>query len=203
MLAKSSKVMMLKRSKLLSLGVLISGRGSNLMAIQQHIKDGKLNAHIAIVIANRPAAPGLAWAKQAQLPCIELDTKQFANKAAYEAKLSEALELAEIDLVVLAGYMAILGKAFVQKFRGRIINIHPSLLPDFKGLHAQKQALDAGAKIAGCTVHYVDDGVDTGEIILQRTVPVLADDTEETLSERILKEEHQAYAQAIQLLIEK
>lgn len=186
----------------LALGILISGRGSNLIAIDQAIKARLLNAHIAVVISNNSVAPGLQWAKLENLNCYGLNPKDFASKQAYEARLIEILHQAKVGLVVLAGYMALLGKEFIRAFPQQIVNIHPSLLPAFKGLHPQKQALDYGAKISGCTVHFVDEGVDSGPIILQKTVPVMEDDTEEALSERILREEHLLYSRAIQMVAE-
>ena len=186
----------------LALGILISGRGSNLMAIDQAIKARMLNAHIAVVISNNPEAPGLQWAKLEDIECCSFNPKDFPSKAAYENQVIAHLKKAKVDLVILAGYLLLLSKSFINHFRGRIMNIHPSLLPAFAGLHPQKQALDYGAKISGCTVHFVDEGMDTGPIILQKAVPVMDDDTEATLSERILKEEHQCYTRAIELYAE-
>ncbi len=188
---------------MLKLGILISGRGSNLMALHQHIQTGGLKAQICIVISNNADAPGLAWAQKQGLNAMAVLRPDFSSKAEYEHKLLELLKQNHVELVVLAGYMAILGKPFIQAFRNRIINIHPSLLPAFRGLHPQRQALAAGVKVSGLTVHFVDEGVDTGPIILQQIVPVLDGDTEETLSERILKEEHTCYAQAIEMFAKK
>lgn len=189
-----------KKLRLFKLGVLISGRGSNLMALHQHIQSATLNAEIAVVISNVIDAPGLAWAQTQGLTCYGIERKIFPSKAEYEKKITDLLTSHHVDLVVLAGYMAILGKDFIEHFRNRIVNIHPSLLPAFPGLHPQRQALAAGVTESGCTVHFVDEGVDTGKIIAQKTVPVLPDDTEDTLSERILKEEHQLYAKAIEIV---
>lgn len=186
----------------LALGILISGRGSNLRAIDQAIKAGLLSAHIAMVISSDPNALGLQWAKTENIECCGLNPKDFPSKEAYEGHVLARLKKAQVGLLVLAGYMLLLGKTIIKQYRGRILNIHPSLLPAFKGLHPQRQALEYGVKISGCTVHFVDEGMDTGPIILQKSVPVMEDDSEEILSERILKEEHQCYARAIQMFAE-
>jgi phosphoribosylglycinamide formyltransferase-1 len=169
------------------------------MAIQEHIAKGSLNAKISVVISNRKEAPGLAWAKSEGLSSYFVNRKTFPTKDQFEAKIDQLLGDAGVDLIVMAGYMALLGKTFVNKNSGRIINIHPALLPAFPGLNAQGQALAAGVKVTGLTVHFVDEGLDSGPIILQQAVPVLDGDSVESLSERILKEEHQHYATAIQL----
>lgn len=178
------------------LGVLLSGRGSNFQAILRAIQDGRLEAEIAVVISNVPDAPGLAYAAAQGLKTVALNSKGV-KRAEFDQLLVAELDRAQVDLVVLAGYMRLLSPEFVQHYEGRMLNIHPSLLPSFKGLHAQKQALEAGVKIAGCTVHYVDTEMDTGPILMQAAVPVLTDDTEETLSARILEQEHQLYPAAI------
>jgi len=183
------------------LGILLSGRGSNFLAIHQAIHnpepDGRLpNAEIAIVLSNKSDAPGLAAARDLGIPAHHIPVAgrtPFERDAEFIAKLREA----EVDLVCLAGYMRIISPSFVAAFPNRILNVHPSLLPSFPGLDAQQQALEFGAKIAGCTVHFVDERVDHGIIILQRAVPVLDDDTPATLAARILIEEHQAYPEAI------
>ena len=177
------------------LGVLLSGRGSNFLAIQRAIVDGRLpGVEIVVVLSNKADAPGLAAARELGLATGVVEAKNAAER---DAALIAALREARVDLVCLAGYMRIISAAFVASFPQRILNVHPSLLPSFPGLDAQRQALEAGAQVAGCTVHFVDEQVDHGVIVLQRAVPVLDGDTVETLSERILGEEHVAYAEAI------
>jgi len=178
------------------LGILISGRGSNFVAIADAIAAGRLKAEIAVVISNKPDAPGLNKARERYLNAVTLPSKDQA-RAAYDRLLISELQRHQVDLVCLAGYMRLLGPEFIAAFAGRIVNIHPSLLPAFPGLHAQRQALEAGVKVAGCTVHFTDNGIDSGPIIKQATVPVLDGDTEESLSARILIEEHRIYAEAI------
>ena len=179
------------------LGILLSGRGSNFLAIHQAIEDGRLaGVEIALVLSNKSDAPGLDAARALGIPAHHIPV---AGRTPVERDLHfvRSLEEAKVDLVCLAGYMRIISPEFVAAFPNRIVNIHPSLLPSFPGLDAQAQALKFGAKIAGCTVHFVDERVDHGVIILQRAVPVLDDDTAATLSARILLEEHQAYPEAI------
>jgi len=183
------------------LGILLSGRGSNFLAIHQAIADGRLpNAEIAIVLSNKADAPGLEAARELGLPAHHIPV---AGRTPLERdeEFIERLNQAKVDLVCLAGYMRIISPAFVEAFPNRIVNIHPSLLPSFPGLEAQTQALDFGAKVSGCTVHFVDERVDHGVIILQRTVPVLDDDTPATLAARILIEEHQGYPEAIRRVL--
>lgn len=176
------------------LGILLSGRGSNFLAINKTIADGRLpGAEIAIVLSNVADAPGLTAARALGLRAEHVPGKG----AARDAELVRLLRAAEVDLVCLAGYMRIISAAFVEAFPERILNVHPSLLPSFPGLDAQRQALDFGAKVAGCTVHFVDEKVDHGVIVLQRAVPVEDGDTVETLSARVLVEEHSAYPEAI------
>lgn len=182
------------------LGILLSGRGSNFDAIADNIQSGKLAAGIAIVISNRPDAPGLESARRRGLNAQVIPSKG-RDRDAHDAEVIAALKSAGVDLVCLAGYMRLLSATFIQAFPNRILNIHPSLLPAFPGLDAQKQALAYGAKVTGCTVHFVDEHLDHGPIILQKTVPVLDDDTVETLSARILQEEHVAYSEAIQRIL--
>lgn len=182
------------------LGILLSGRGSNFRAIADNIAQGTLDAEIAVVISNRSAAPGLALARERGLPAVHLPS-QGLDRETYDAQLIQELELRGCDLVVLAGYMRILSGAFIRRFPLRILNVHPSLLPAFPGLDAQNQALEHGVKVAGCTVHFVDEGLDSGAIILQAAVPVLDDDTAETLAARILAEEHRVYSDAIRLVL--
>ena len=184
---------------LLKLGVLISGNGSNLQSIIDHIEKGSLKAAIKIVISNNPDAYGITRAEKHGIPFVVLKNGNFKNKEDFDAELVKILKDNGVELVILAGFMRIITPAFLKAFSGKIMNIHPALLPSFPGLHGQKQAVEYGVKFSGCTVHFVDDGVDTGPVILQSVVPVLNDDTEETLAERILKEEHKIYPQAIQL----
>jgi len=178
------------------LGILISGRGSNFVAIA----DAHLDAQIAIVISNREDAPGIAIARNRGLEAVVLPSSGV-DRETYDAKLSAALDAASVDLICLAGYMRLLSPAFIRRYPQRILNIHPSLLPSFPGLHAHRDALAHGAKISGCTVHFVDEGLDSGPIIQQAAVPVLDDDTEASLAARILKEEHRIYSEAIALVL--
>ena len=190
----------------LRLGVLVSGRGSNLQAIIDEIEAGTLKADVAVVISNKQRVPALERAKRHGLPTVFLDPQSVADapdpRHAYDRKLLETLQDYRVQLVVLAGYMKIVTSLFIDAYASRIMNIHPSLLPSFPGLHAQRQALEHGAKVSGCTVHFVTEGMDTGPIILQQAVPVEEGDTAETLSERILKEEHRLLPRAIRLFAE-
>jgi phosphoribosylglycinamide formyltransferase-1 len=186
----------------IKLGVLVSGRGSNLQAIINSIEQNKLEAEIVLVLSNVQDAPALERSKKHGLDAVFVDVKTFSNKAEFDQELVDRLKAKEVDLVCLAGYMKILSDNFIEAFAGKIINIHPSLLPAFPGLHPQRQALEHGAKISGCTVHFVDTGVDTGPIILQSAVPVLDDDDEASLSARILEKEHELYPEAIRLISE-
>ena len=178
------------------LGILLSGRGSNFQAIADQIAAGRLNAVVGAVISNQPDAPGLATARERGLPVVSLPSKGVPRDD-YDAQLVASLKSADVDLVCLAGFMRLLTATFIQAFPQRILNIHPSLLPAFPGLNAQAQALSHGVKITGCTVHFVDEGLDSGPIVAQAAVPVLNDDTAETLSARILVEEHRIYSEAI------
>lgn len=182
--------------------VLVSGRGTNLQALIDASRSGFIPGEISLVISDNPQAQALRRAQEAGVPTLVLDYRSFPNKRTYEAALLEVLERESPDLICLAGYMRIVGKEIVQRFRNRIMNIHPSLLPAFPGLEAQRQAVEYGVKVSGCTVHFVDEGMDTGPIILQATCPVFEDDTPETLAERILKYEHQIYPQAVKLFLE-
>lgn len=184
------------------LGILLSGRGSNFEAIARNIREGKLHAEIAVVISNVPSAPGLVKAQELGLPAVCIPSKGVPREE-HDRRVIDELKRRNVDLVCLAGYMRLLSPAFVEAFRGRILNIHPSLLPAFPGLNAQKQALDYGVKITGCTVHLVDEGLDSGPILLQAAVPVEPGDTEETLSARILREEHRLYPAAIQMVLDQ
>ena len=183
------------------LGILISGRGSNFEAISNAIVQGKLDADIAIVISNRASAPGLDIARDRGIP-MRVIPSQGIEREKYDKLLIEELKTHEVELVCLAGFMRLLSAGFVQAFPNRVVNIHPSLLPAFPGLDAQKQAFDHGVKIAGCTVHFVDEHLDAGPIILQTAVPVLDADTVESLSARILLQEHATYWKAIQAIAE-
>jgi len=182
------------------LGILLSGRGSNFEAIADSIKAGRLQAEIAIVISNRADAPGLDSARRRGLNAQLIPSKGRVREE-HDAEVVAALKQAQVDLVCLAGYMRLLSPEFVRAFPDRIVNIHPSLLPAFPGMDAQKQALEYGARITGCTVHFVDEHLDHGPIILQKTVPVLDGDDVHTLSARILEQEHCAYSEAIGLVL--
>ncbi len=182
------------------LGILISGRGSNFLAIADAIAQGRLVAEIAVVISNRPDAPGLELARERGLNAVALPSRGL-DREIYDRQLIAELCRHNVDLVCLAGYLRILSGHFLRQFPQRILNIHPSLLPAFPGLDAQHQALEHGVKFSGCTVHFVDEGLDSGPIIRQAVVPVLDDDTAESLSARILKEEHRIYSEAIALVL--
>jgi phosphoribosylglycinamide formyltransferase-1 len=184
---------------MINIGVLVSGRGTNLQAIIEAIEEGKIEGKIKIVISDNLDAYALKRAEQHNIETQYINHKEFKNREDYDKKIVETLENKEVELVVLAGYMRILSSYFIKAYKNKIINIHPALLPSFPGLRAQKQAVEYGVKISGCTVHFVDEGIDSGPIILQSAVEVSEDDTEESLAERILKEEHQIYTQAIQL----
>lgn len=183
------------------MAVFISGRGSNFMALHENIKKGIIrDAEISVVFSNKEDAKGLDYAKKENIEVIVIPSKDYNNRQEYDKKIVEALKPYNIDLICLAGYMRIVTPELIKAYENKIINIHPALLPSFKGLHAQKQALEYGVKYSGCTVHFVDDGMDSGAIILQKVVEVYDDDTEDTLSERILKQEHIAYSEAVSLL---
>ena len=182
------------------LGILLSGRGSNFEAIADNVSAGKIDAEIAAVISNRPEARGLESARSRGLNVISLPSRGLARDE-YDLLLVEELRRNAVDLVCLAGFMRLLGSGFVRAFPNRILNIHPSLLPAFPGLDAQRQALEHGVKVSGCTVHFVDENLDAGPIVLQAAVPVCDDDTVETLSARILREEHRIYSEAIRLVL--
>ena len=182
------------------LGILISGRGSNFEAIAANIERGALDAEIAVVIANRAQAPGLEIARNRGLKAICLPSRGL-DREVYDRLVVEELQKNQVDLVCLAGYMRLLSAGFIRQFPNRILNIHPSLLPSFPGLDAQHQALAHGVKISGCTVHFVDEELDAGPIILQSAVPVLDDDTAESLSARILREEHRIYSEALSIVL--
>ena len=183
------------------IGILLSGRGSNFEAIARQIDDGKLSAEIAVVVSNVESAPGLQRARERGLNVFFASSKGLSREA-FDRQVIHVLEEKRVDLVCLAGFMRLLSPSFIQAFRNRILNIHPSLLPAFPGLDAQRQALEYGVKVSGCTVHFVDEGLDSGPIVLQAVVPVLDGDTEESLSARILEQEHQIYPKAIQYVLD-
>jgi phosphoribosylglycinamide formyltransferase-1 len=183
------------------LGILLSGRGSNFEAIADSVKAGRIRAEIAVVISNRTEAPGIESAQRRGLDARVILSKGKAREQ-HDGEVVSALREKKVDLVCLAGYMRLLSPWFVQQFPNRIINIHPSLLPAFPGLEAQKQAFDYGSKVSGCTVHFVDEHLDHGAIILQKAVPVLDTDDEHTLAARILEQEHIAYTEAINIVLE-
>jgi len=182
------------------LGILLSGRGSNFEAIADNVQSGRLAAEIAVVISNHPDARGIETARSRGLPAVVLPSKGVAREE-YDRRVVAELQSHAVDLVCLAGFMRLLTAEFCRAFPMRALNIHPSLLPAFPGLDAQKQALEHGAKVSGCTVHFVDEDLDAGPIIMQAAVPVLDEDTEETLAARILAEEHRLYSQAIALIL--
>jgi len=186
----------------IKLAVLVSGRGSNLQAIIDQIKCGGLFAQISVVISDCEEAYALKRAEQENIPAEFINPQDYANQEAFDYALAAKVNEYQVDLVVLAGFMRILGKSFLSRFPQKVINIHPALLPSFPGIHGQKQALDYGVKISGCTVHFVDEGVDSGPIIAQSAVIVEDDDTEESLAKRILTKEHQLYSQVIQWIAE-
>jgi phosphoribosylglycinamide formyltransferase 1 len=183
------------------IGILLSGRGSNFEAIARRIDDGKLSAEIAVVVSNVESAPGLRRARERGLNVFFASSKGL-NREAFDRQVIHVLEETRVDLVCLAGFMRLLSPSFIQAFRNRILNIHPSLLPAFPGLDAQRQALEYGVKVSGCTVHFVDEGLDSGPIVLQAVAPVLDGDTEESLSARILEQEHEIYPKAIQYVLD-
>ena len=186
----------------LRLGVLASGSGSNLQAIIDRCADRSIDAEIVLVLSNVPGAGALVRAEQAGIATALIDHRTFAERVDFDRAVVAALQAANVDLVVLAGFMRLITAPFIAAFPERIINIHPALLPAFPGLHVQRKALEAGARFSGCTVHFVDGGVDTGPIIIQAVVPILDDDSEESLSARILVQEHRIYPRAIQLIAE-
>ncbi|MGE5403820.1 MAG: phosphoribosylglycinamide formyltransferase [Candidatus Saccharibacteria bacterium] len=184
----------------LKLGVLASGRGSNFEAVQKAIEEGTIPAEVQVVITDKADAAVLDKASSRGIAARYINPGQFANKREYEQELVRVCEEFKVDLIVCAGFMRILGSTLLDAFPLRVVNIHPALLPSFPGLHAQKQAFDYGVRFSGCTVHFVDSGVDTGPIILQQTVPVLPGDDEDTLAARILEQEHKLLPEAIRLI---
>jgi phosphoribosylglycinamide formyltransferase-1 len=185
-----------------TIGVLISGRGSNLQALIDASCDGSLDARIAVVISNRPGAPGLERARAAGIETLVLNHKDFPNRLDFDASVAEALSRRGVKLVCLAGFMRLVGAPLLEAFPNAILNVHPSLLPSFPGIDAQRQALEHGVKIAGATVHLVTSELDNGPIVVQAAVPVRDDDTVETLSARILIEEHRIYPQAVRIMLD-
>lgn len=185
----------------IKIGILVSGSGSNLQSIIDNIEQGKLTASISVVVSNIEEAFALERARRHNIPAIAINHRDFSTREDFEAELVAVLKSCQVDLVVLAGFMRVLSPYFIRSFPRRIINIHPALLPSFPGVHAQRQALDYGVKFTGCSVHFVDEGVDTGPIIIQAAVPVHDDDSESSLSERILREEHRILPEAINLYV--
>lgn len=185
-----------KRGKI---AVFLSGRGSNFEALREAVDEGRINAAIALVFSNKADAPGLLKAREAGLETLFLDPKAHANREEYDQAIARELGKRGIDLICLAGYMKVLTPGLCEAFKHRILNIHPALLPAFPGLHVQQKAIDWGVRVSGCTVHFVAAEVDMGPIVLQAVVPVLQDDTEETLAARILVEEHRIYPEAVRL----
>jgi phosphoribosylglycinamide formyltransferase-1 len=184
------------------IAVLLSGRGSNFVALAESVAAGRIpNAEIALVVSNRENAPGLERARERGIPARVIPSKGLEREA-YDRMVVAALEEVKPDLVCLAGYMRLLSPYFVEQFRGKILNIHPSLLPAFPGLEAQRQALEHGVKFSGCTVHFVDETLDAGAIVMQAVVPIRDDDTPESLAERILSEEHRIYSEAARIVLE-
>lgn len=184
------------------LGVLVSGRGSNLQAILDAIHSGELRVSIGVVVSDNPQAQALCRLTGTGIPAACVERSRFAGREEFETALADNLERHGVNLVVLAGFMRLLGPTFLRRFPGRVMNVHPSLLPAFPGLAAQEQAIRYGVKVSGCTVHFVDEGMDSGPVILQQAVPVLAGDTAQTLAERILVQEHLLYPRAISLYAE-
>ena len=183
------------------LGVLCSGRGTNLQSIMAAVDRGQIPAAIGVVLTDKPDAKALARAAEAGIPHALIDRRAYETRQAFEEQLVAKLRHHEVSLVILAGFMRILSPYFVQQYPGRILNVHPALLPAFPGAHAHRDVLAYGVKVSGCTIHFVDEGTDSGPIILQAAVPVLPEDTEETLAERVLAEEHRLYPRAIELCV--
>jgi phosphoribosylglycinamide formyltransferase-1 len=190
------------RTTPLALGILASGRGSNLGAILDAIDAGRCPARVAVVVSDRKGAAALDRARRAGIPAVHVDPDAYPDRAAFDQAIAAVLAAHAVELVCLAGYMRLLTPAFVAAYRHRVLNVHPALLPAFPGLHAQRQALAHGVKVSGATIHLIDEGTDTGPIVLQAAVPVREDDTEETLAGRILAEEHRLYPEAIRLYAE-
>ena len=189
-------------SDILKIGVLASGRGSNFQSIIDNIESGLIKASMSVLITDNPDAYAIERCRKHNIESLVLKPGDFPDRNSYYTRIADELIKRNVGLVVLAGFMRVVGKALIDKFPNRIMNIHPALLPSFPGLHGQKQAVDYGVTIAGCTVHFVDEGVDTGPIIIQAAVPAYHDDTEDSLSERILRKEHLIFPYAIRLFAE-
>ncbi|MBN1614055.1 MAG: phosphoribosylglycinamide formyltransferase [Deltaproteobacteria bacterium] len=189
-------------ANVVDIGILVSGSGTNLQSIIDRIEDGRLDARIRVVISNNPKAYALERIKKYGIPGVIVDHRDFESRESFDLKMIDVLRDCQVELVVMAGFMRLLTPVFLKAFPMRIMNIHPALLPSFQGTHAQRRAFEYGVKFSGCTVHFADEGVDTGPVIIQAIVPVLDDDTEETLADRILREEHRIYPQAIQYYAE-
>lgn len=190
----------MRSGQALRIAVLASGRGSNFEALQRAIEAGQVNGRIVVLLSDKEGAPVLDKAAAKGIAAHHVNPASFGAKSDYEQELARRCAQAGAELVVLAGYMRVVGKSFLDHYAMRVINIHPSLLPSFPGLHAQRQAVEYGVRYSGCTVHFVDSGVDTGPILLQQVVPVLPEDDEDTLAERILAEEHRLLPRAVQLI---
>ena len=184
------------------IGVLISGRGSHLRNLIAQCNNESIAAKVAVVISNKATAPGLKYAEEAGIESIVLSHRSFPDRETYDQQIAQLLIDRNVDLVCLAGFLRLLSAEFVRRFPMRIMNVHPSLLPAFPGLHAQDQAMEYGAKVTGCTVHFIDEGLDSGPVILQNTLEILPGDTSDTLSDRLLPLEHQTYAEAVKLFFE-
>ena len=184
------------------LGVLVSGSGSNLQSLIDHVERGALDAEIRMVVSNNPCAFALERCRKHGIPSAIIDHREFPSRESFEDRLVDVLQTAGVDLVVMAGFMRILSRKFFQSFPMRVMNIHPALLPAFPGMHVQQKAVDYGVKFSGCTVHFADEGVDSGPIIIQAVVPVYDEDDAETLAARILSQEHRIYPQAVQYYAE-
>ncbi|HZH34727.1 MAG TPA: phosphoribosylglycinamide formyltransferase [Pyrinomonadaceae bacterium] len=186
----------------MKIGVLISGRGSNMLALVEAVQNGRIqDSEVAVVISDNPNAAGLQKARERGVETVVVE-RRGRKRAEHDAEIIAELKKQNVELICLAGYMRLLSPTFIEEFRGRIVNIHPSLLPAFPGLDAQRQALEYGVKFSGCTVHFVDEGLDSGAIMAQRAVPVLDDDTEEILTNRILAEEHALYVEAVAQIVQ-
>ncbi len=186
----------------INIGVIVSGSGSNFQSIIDQTENGNLDAVIKVVICNNPDAYALERAKKHNIPSVIIDHKDFKDRNEFDEKMIKVLKSYSVELVIMAGFMRVLTPLFIKAFHMRIMNIHPAILPSFQGIHAQERAFDYGVKFSGCSVHFADEGVDTGPVIIQSVVPVYDDDTADTLQERILKEEHRIFPQAIQFYAE-
>jgi len=183
------------------IAILISGRGSNMVSLVQAARDGRLSADVRVVASNRADAPGLRVAESLGVPVAVVDHRGYPTREAFDAALGDELARRGVEFVALAGFMRVLTPVFLRRWPGRVLNIHPALLPAFPGVHAQRQALEYGVRVSGCTVHFVDEGVDTGPIVAQAVVPVLDSDTEQTLADRILAMEHLLYPLALEAVL--